>query len=1062
MAFVMRDCRRASMPMLVVLSLLVWVLLPMVPSADAASGDVPVDTDVPMRIRPPLPVWPSDYETITERRPVFRLNGRYGATRYRVEIDRSATFESPIVIERTQTADNGGIAPAVVAPYTGEALADGQYYWRAFAGDDSGYWTPAANHRTFFVASRDVDAIEVPAEFAHPYLVMSASEVPSFLERAATSPRIGPGWNYIRNAAYSMLDATPPDENYAHNASGQHGNYSVVAHWYHRHLSNVAFVALVTGDARLTDKGVDMLMAACDYSRWLGPLFDNPEHFNPPWRAALETAMMTTAVATGYDLLHESLTPEQREHVREVLIRNGVRPLIEDWVDPVTASRLPRHQLPTGNWVMVCATSAGVGALAVLDEEPEAPHWVRLTRNRVRAWLHDRGGDFFADNPWVKNRPTPIPVLGPSEANFDADGAYKESTTYMNYAMQYVCCFADGLRRATGDDLFEHFPENLLEQTAWTIMAWPEDGGVLSSVVPFGDCGTTAGFPLLYAALTRHKNDTLAAWLCERVVPIPQDVRSLVWLDEHVPGRPPDAAVPMKAFRTTGQVAMRRGWGPNTPMAAIKFRQNRGHHDIGTFYLFGGGSPTLIDSGPSGYGSEIYKKYSSQSIGHNLVLVDDKPQRRTDGEMLAAVGTSRLTAASGELSAAYPEDLSSWTRDLVMLPGDMAIVFDKLSADEPHDFDYVLHPYWPFRLPYPNASPGEVLIGDEPATRVSLHTEAPLTVSEEDGYYLTTPRKYLRFATTEPARHRTYLLLCEWPTSPVERRAVQVSAIGPGRWQVRRVGEDWRLMVRTGSNASERNRTDARLVAVWDQGERGRERHALVLGGRRLGVEHRELLRATRPVHAAIEFGEPLRAHVWSGEPVRLSLAVEPGADNLFVDGKPVRTVRRGEHVLIDLPAGESHVTATQMPRFVPPMHSIVMDDLLAVSMEAEAPAFQPGVRVLSSSCVPDGLCAIDGDANTTWHSLQGMPMPQWLEVRLPETERIGQVRIAAAPGKGRVETWDNAKDEYVTHREFITTADRPRATVSFEPVETDRLRVTITERTGGSTASVDTLEWSE
>ncbi|HOA74476.1 MAG TPA: heparinase II/III family protein [Phycisphaerae bacterium] len=1040
-----------------------WLALCALPAtAWAVSGDVPVG-GADLKIAPPLPVWPSDYETITEHRPAFRLNGRYQATRYRVELARDANFTSPITLTARVVIDSG-ITPVAVAPYTGEPLADGQYFWRAFAGDDDGFWTPPANYRTFFVAS-EPDRIRVPAEVVHPRLILSERERDAFKKRVETSLRLSPGWQYIQNAALSALEAVPPDEDYARAAKVQHGNYSIAATWYHRHLSDVAFVAFVTGDERLAAKGVEMLMAACAYERWLGPSFLDTAHFDPPWNSALETAMMTTAVATGYDLLYPYLTDEQRARVREALVEKGIRPLITDWADPVTASRLPRHQLPTGNWVMVCSTSAGVGALALLGEHPEAPEWVRIVRNRVRAWLRDRGGDWFVDNPWVHDRPTPIPVIGPSEPNFGIDSGYKESIGYMNYAMQYVCCFADGLRRMTGENLFLEVPPKLLDHAAWSILAWPEDGQVRQSLVPFGDCGTTAAFPLLYAALTRHRRDPLAAWLAERVVPVPQDIRSLVWLDESVPGSPPDTAVPLAVFRGIGHVVLRSGWGPDTPAAAIKFHQNRGHLDIGTFYLFGGGHPTLTDSVTAPYSSAIYREYSSQSVAHNLVLVDGQPQTRADGKLLAAVGTSRIAAASGQLAAAYPGVLNSWTRDLVMLPGNVAIVFDRLAASEPHRFDLVLHPYVPFRFPHPTASPGELLIGDGPdATRVCVYSEAEITVSEQDGYYGTTPRKYVRFNSPEPARNRTYLMLCEWPPGRSERpQRLEVDAVRPGRWQIRSVGENWRLLLRTGAEATPADTTDARLVAVWDQGEKSRERHALVLGGRRLGVDNREIMRATRPVHAAIEFGRPLWAHFWAAEPTRVALAAEPGSDYVFINGQPADVARGANSVSFDLPAGQSTVTMGEASRFIPRPPALVSDDLLAVSTSVNAPAFRPGVIARASSFVPEPLLAIDGDANTGWTALPGLPLPQWMEVQLPEPVRISSLRIEPAGAcSGHVELWDRDSKEFVNSGAFETTPERASVRLTVEPRETDRIRVTITQVAPGASAGINTLDWSE
>ena len=89
-------------------------------------------------------------------------------------------------------------------------------------------------------------------------------------------------------------------------------------------------------------------------------------------------------------------------------MEKGIRPLVSEWADPAGSSRLPRHQLPSGNWVMVCSAGAGVGGLALLGEDPDAAEAVRLVRTRIRAWLADRGGDYCADAVAPTNGPKPI------------------------------------------------------------------------------------------------------------------------------------------------------------------------------------------------------------------------------------------------------------------------------------------------------------------------------------------------------------------------------------------------------------------------------------------------------------------------------------------------------------------------------------------------------------------------------------------------------------------------------------------------------------------------------
>jgi len=1029
----------------------------------AASGDIPVGHGQDLPVKPPLPIWPSDLETITHRQPTFRLNGRFQATRYRVELARDADFTDPVTITKTRVADKSGITPVVLAPYEGEPLADGQYYWRAFAGNDEGFWTPPANYRTFFISEEYQDKVTADPQAPHPRLLLTAEDVPRLRARIRRSDHLRRGWQHQVNAAFSSLDLEPPDEAYAKSGKGQHGSYSTAAAWYHRHLENVAFVAFVTGNPRLAEKGVEMLMAACAYERWLGPLFDRTEHFDPPWNAALETAMMTEAVAVGYDLLYPRLTDEQRQTVRRALADKGIRMLVHDWADPVGSSQIPRHQLPTGNWVMVCACSAGIGALAILGEHPEAETWARLVRNRARAWLHDRGGDWFVDNPYARHRPDPIPVIGPSEPNFGIDGGYKESIGYMNYGTRYTCFFADALRETNGENLFVHVPAKLLDPMAWSIMAYPARDGTRSAIVDFGDCGaTTAWYHDLLAVLIKNRRDARASWLYRRTVPVPTTPRSLLWFDDAVIGSPPDTAVPMGVFRGIGQVIMRSGWSPATPMAAIKFHQNRGHLDIGTFYLFGAARPTVIDSGVTAYGSTIYREYSSKSLAHNVVLVDGQPQARADGDMLAAVGTSRMTAAAGQLAAAYPETMQSWTRDLIMLPDGLAMVYDRLEGKGPHRFDLVLHPENPFTL----SGPGELTVGKERnETLIRVRSDRAFTAVEQDGYHATVPRKYVRFNADAPAGRQSFLTVCQWPIGRHRRRASPaIEPQGPGQWRIDSTRGSSRWAVRTGGTGGGDDDwlvSDARLAAAWKPGQRTPDRHAIVLAGRRLVVDGRELLHATHPVNAAVEFALPLRAQFTATEPARVTLAVGEQVRDVYLNGSRITPQWDHGKAAFDIPVGRSELLATEFNRPVPRLPPLAVPDLLAVAVP-DAPSFRPDVRTRASTSWSDGLDAIDGDPNTSWVSLPGVPMPQWLEVQLPRAEPMGRIEIGTGlPCRGRVERRDTRSQSWVSIGQFETTPDRPSATIRFEPTETSRLRVVIEGIDPANTAAaIHSLRW--
>lgn len=1030
-----------------------------VPEASGLAGS-PVSSPIDAPIQPPLPVWPSDDETMTDRRPTYRLNGRHQATRYIVEVDDNPEFNDPSVLTDA-VVEPGPITPVVTVPHEGDPLDNGVWYWRAFAENDEGYRTTPANYRVFKVADQ-LEKVTLKSNLGHPRILLLPGRQEEILRRIERTDHLRRGWQYQVNAARGILAHPPLEENYAAAGEGQHGHYSTVATWYHRHMENVAFVGHLTDDPRMIRKGIDMLMTICGYERWLGPLFDDPDYFDPVWNSALETAMTTEAVAISYDLLHDHLTEEQRRFVRDALVEKGIRPLIHDWVDPVGASQIPRHQLPNSNWVMVCTGSAGLGALAILGEHPDAERWVRQVRDRTRAWFKDRGNDYYADAPNPNHRPDPIPVIGPTEPNFGVDGGYKESISYMNYGSRYGLFFADALKRSCGEDLFGHVPEGIFDVMAWSLMAYPLDGGVETRLIDFGDSGTSvAWYGDLLTAMIANRRDPLAAWLYRRVNPVPSTPRSLLWYDPSVIGTPPDTTIPMGVFRGIGQVIMRQGWGPDTPMAAIKFHQNRGHHDLGTVFLYGQGRPTLIDSGSSHYGHDIYRRHGSRSIGHNVVLVDNTNQRWTDGKMIAAVSTSQLSAASGQLAAAYPDKLESWTRDLIMLPNRQALILDQLEAAQPHQFDLILHPENPFTI----ADNGALTIGSDPVRAlISVYSDGAFETVEQDGYFKTLPYKYVRMNAAERATSRTWLTLCRWldPTgtgTPLTMRAGRAGKtlllagdeppptdrpVGDADvWRIDQEDAHSRLSIRIGPSATDSVRSDARVTAVWQSGRRHPQTHAVMLAGRSLAVDGQELVTATRPVSLAIETGMPTRLAVWAPEPARLTLAIHRQAQVITLNGLRSQSPPHRGLIAVDVPAGESILYASDFDRTGTTMPPVFVDDLLAVDVP-EGWAFREQIITRASSSYSDVINALDGDPNTAWHSIPGLPMPQWCEVHLPEAQSMQRIALYTRyPASGYVEGWEPSGNDWTRLGTFRTDTANPSAEIHFERRNVQRIRVT-------------------
>jgi len=1010
-----------------------------------------------MSLKPPLPIWPVELETITTRRPTFRINGRFGATRYRLELSRHADFRDSIVVEDGwQVSDEDQIAPTVTLAWKGEPLADGQWFWRVFCAGPEGAWTLPANYRTFYVASEDRDALHPIRELNHPYLLISRDEVAALRSKIASHRTYQLAWRYLYAAAEVVLDDDAPDEGYARSAGGQHGNYSTVATWYHAHLEQLALAYQVSGERRFAERARQWLLRITGFERWLGPLFDDRRYFDPPWHAALETAMTTQAVAVAYDLLWEVLSEQERRVVREALVEKGIRPLVHDWADPLGASKLPRHQTATGNWVMVCSASAGVGALALLGEHADAARWVRHVRNEVRWWLHDRGGDWFVDDP--RPGPRPKPVIGPSEPNFGIDGGYKESIGYMNYAMTYVSYFADALQRITGQDLFEHVPDNILEPVLWSVFATHTEDGVRCWVADFGDCGVDPQYPELYAALIKHRRDGRAQWLFHRITPIPFTIRGLLWHDQAVPERAPAATLPVRHFRTIGRVVMRTGWGLDDLLVAFKYHQNRGHRDLGQFFVYRR-RPILIDSGSADYGGRIYGQYLAHSRAHNVILVDGKDQTRTDGRVEFVLAAGTLGSLASELAAAYPNELRSWQRELIFMPPQLVVVLDRLEGNEPHRYESLLHPDGGFKID----RDGNVVIGNGPEAAVLVPlAPQPCELRTEEGYIKTIPAKYL---SIRPVQERpdelfvsaVWLDAAEGPPR-IERSATDEGAV----MKASRNGKTWLVWV-GGERAGEAGpcRTDARLAAVELDDRAGLQR-VVCHGGTWLRMDERPVWSSSGPIHLLLEYtSSGVRGAVHAARPARLAIRLEEPATSLLVDGqsKPLEPsdgrlslqVEPGQHEFqILLRARASQPAASSRP----------ISDLPAVD-PTDAPIFR-GVTARASSCLGDALRAIDGNPNTMWTSLPRLPMPQWLQVELPKAQTIRRVTIdTALPCEYEILTWDPAGRTWRSLGRFQTTPGQCVRTTGFDPTRTDRLRVVVHRiDPANHAAAIRTLRW--
>lgn len=129
-------------------------------------------------------------------------------------------------------------------------------------------------------------------------------------------------------------------------------------------------------------------------------------------------------------------------------------------------------------------------------------------------------------------------------------------------------------------------------------------------------------------------------------------------------------------------------------VAAITFAPFGGFHDhfdrLG-FVLYAFGQECGVDPGRAAsqaYRLPIHRNWYRATLSHNTVTVDEKSQTQGKGRCLTFAANDQYAAVGAELSGAYKG--VTHRRWLIATPTYL-LVFDDLTADAPHRFDFWYH-----------------------------------------------------------------------------------------------------------------------------------------------------------------------------------------------------------------------------------------------------------------------------------------------------------------------------------------------------------------------------------
>ncbi|HEX5472195.1 MAG TPA: hypothetical protein VFW73_09925, partial [Lacipirellulaceae bacterium] len=285
--------------------------------------------------------------------------------------------------------------------------------------------------------AQDVAAAEALRTAGHPRLYFTAADLPRLRSSRASGIRAHIWANMIKSADWCAMQV--PRTEWIPTAA-RDPQFENLYDRFYAAMHDAAIVEHLAFTSALSQPDKDPYVDPA--RRWLlatAKTWRNEAHNKPDASKAYAVLRVVKALAVGYDVLFDRLTPAERDEVRDTITAT-CGPYDAFFQDPTTAG--PGYNKHHGS---VDAAPFGVAALALLGDVNQASAWLDLAVKKHVDYL--------------------LPyALTPS-------GASDQSSNFWASTLQYRIFFCDPLRRVTGRDLFAEFPRALPGRIALAAIA---------------------------------------------------------------------------------------------------------------------------------------------------------------------------------------------------------------------------------------------------------------------------------------------------------------------------------------------------------------------------------------------------------------------------------------------------------------------------------------------------------------------------------------------------------------------------------------------------------------
>ncbi len=436
-------------------------------------------------------------------------------------------------------------------------------------------------------------------------------------------------------------------------------------------IPTCALAYLVTEDVRYKDRAWAEIENICSFESW------NPDHF-------LDVGEYSRAVALAYDWLYNEWTPNQRQIMRNGIMKNAFTPAVKQLRNGYGSWLSQRS-----NWVEVGASGIGLAALAIGDEDGYEALCNEILHRTIADHLPGKG--LFMFSP---------------------DGAYSEGIGYWNYALYTLYLLTSAMHTSIDTDMgLETYPG--LEKTGLFPFAVTGPNGMFA----FSDSSVDilpGGAPVYLYVGQRYNIPGLSSYRIKNGNKFGLDdegidYRDIIWYDPEFTklsdvyeGLESDYFAsgyePLGSFRT--------GHTKTSYYFGFKGGNNNGNHDqydIGSFVIDANGVRWAEEIGPESYSTtgEKFHYYRNRAEGNNTMVInpdgrlnDQTPNTDKNAICDYIIKGSNDGAAYGvfDLTKAYYADLTKAHRGFGLINNrTQFIIQDEISAAQGSEYYSFYH-----------------------------------------------------------------------------------------------------------------------------------------------------------------------------------------------------------------------------------------------------------------------------------------------------------------------------------------------------------------------------------